>query len=232
METAKDVDDLDGRELNELGNAYSAQGMWEEAIGSYLRSLALRKAEGDVRGQGIVLNNLGAVYYNQGRWQEALDCYEASQEIVHLFEDEVSELAALMNLVFLHFALGQEAEFSGRACQAEELARALESWDPLSILSWLRGRLAFTDPAAYEEGLARYAEALRYASREGEANLTEMIGRVDKQAEDLLSRSSRGMALVLYDYLLASVRDEGLSEKVQAQLAAKREEILNRPLLA
>jgi hypothetical protein len=40
------------------------------------------------------------------------------------------------------------------------------------------------------------------------------------------------MALVLYDYLLAFVRDQGFSEKVQAHLAQKREDILRRPSLS
>lgn len=232
MEKGKDFEDLDARELNELGNAYGGHGMWEEAIGSYLRSLALRKAEGDTRGQGIVLNNLGAVYYNQGRWQEALECYEGGRQIAHQFGDKVSELAALMNVVFLHFTRGQEEEFLRQATEAQELALASKRWEPLSKLSWLQGRLALASSTAYEEGLIHYADALRYAAREGETTLMEMIGRVHRQAEDLLSKGSRGMALVLYDYLLAFVRDQGFSEKVQAHLAGKREEILRRPSLA
>ena len=231
MDQERDFEDLGARELNELGNAYSTHGMWEEAIGSYLRSLALRKAEEDTRGQGIVLNNLGAVYYNQGRWQEALECYEGSRQIAHQFGDEVSELAVLMNLVFLHFTLEQVEEFSRRAGEAEKLSLALERWEPLSKLSWLEGRLALSSSIAYEEGLTHYADALGYAAQEGETSLMEMMGRVHEQAEHLLSRGSRGMAMVLYDYLLAFARDQGFSEKVQVDLTEKREEILRRPSL-
>lgn len=231
MGEEKDFEDLDARELNELGNAYSTHGMWEEAIGSYLRSLALRKAEEDSRGQGIVLNNLGAVYYNQGRWQDALECYESSRQIAHQFGDQVSELAVLMNLVFLHFTLEDVDEFSRRAGEAEELSLALERWEPLSKLSWLQGRLALSSSIGYEEGLSHYADALRYAAQEGETSLMEMMGRVHEQAEHLLSKGSRGMAMVLYDYLLAFARDQGFSEKVQVHLTEKREEILRRPSL-
>lgn len=232
MEEGKDFEELDARELNELGNAYSAQRMWEEAIGSYLRSLALRKAEGDTRGQSIVLNNLGAVYYNQSRWQEALECYEGSRQIAHRVGDDVSELVALMNLVFLRFTQGHVEEFLRRAGEAEKLGLALERWEPLSKLSWLQGRLALSSSTAYEEGLTHYADALRYAAQQGETSLVEMMGRVDEEAEHLVSRGSRGMALVLYDYLLAFVRDQGFSEKVQAHLAQKREDILRRPSLS
>ncbi len=232
MEEGKDFEDLDERELNELGNAYSAHGMWEEAIRSYLRSLALRKAQGDVRGQGIVFNNLGAVYYNQRRYQEARECYEGSRQIAHELEEELSELVALMNLAFLQFTEGQTEEFLRLADEAEDLALELERWEPLSKLSWLRGRLAMSDSEAYEEGLARYADALRYAAREGEDDLSAMMDRVDAQAERLLLEGARGMALVLYDYLQAFMQEQGFSEEVLAHLASKREEILQRPSLA
>lgn len=232
MEEGKDFEDLDERELNELGNAYSAHGMWEEAIRSYLRSLALRKAQGDVRGQGIVFNNLGAVYYNQRRYQEARECYEGSRQIAHELEEELSELVALMNLAFLQFTEGQTEEFLRLADEAEDLALELERWEPLSKLSWLRGRLAMSDSEAYEEGLARYADALRYAARVGEDDLSAMMDRVDAQAERLLLEGARGMALVLYDYLQAFMQEQGFSEEVLAHLASKREEILQRPSLA
>ena len=231
VEEARDFEDLDARELNELGNAYSAHGMWEEAIDSYLRSLALRKAEGDISGQGIVLNNLGTVYYNQARWQEALECYEGSWQISRQSGDELSELVALMNLVFLHFTRAQEGEFLRRADEAEQLALALERWEPMSKLSWLRGRVALSGSTSFEEGLLHFANALRYAARESETDLAETMGRVDEEAEHLLFRGSRGMALVLYDYLLAFVQDQGFSEKIQAHLTEKREEILRRPSL-
>lgn len=232
MEEGKDFEELDERELNELGNAYSAQGMWEEAINSYLRSLALRKSKGDVRGQGIVLNNLGAVYYSQGRSQEALECYEGSWEIAHETGERVSELVALMNISFLHFTRRESDEFLSCAEEAERLALTLERWEPLSKLSWLRGRLALADSGSYEAGLNHYADALRYAAREGDTSLTEMMGRVDEQAERLLAQGSRGMALVLYDYIQGFLREQGFSEQVLTHLTRKREEILRRPSLS
>lgn len=232
MEEGKDFEELDARELNELGNAYSAHGMWEEAIKSYLRSMALRKGIRDIRGQGIVLNNLGAVYYNQRRYQEALECYEGSRQIARDLEQGLSELVALMNLAFLQFTQGETEEFLLYANEAEELASSLERWEPLSKLSWLRGRLAMSDSEAFEQGLAYYADAIRYAAWEGEDDLSEMVDRVDAQAERLLLQGARGMALVLYDYLQVFMQDQGFSEEMLTHLASKREEILHRPSLA
>ncbi|MCJ7621781.1 MAG: tetratricopeptide repeat protein [Anaerolineae bacterium] len=228
----KSLEDLDARELNELGNAYDAQGMSEEAIDSYLRSLAMRKSSGDVRGQGIVLNNLGATYYSRGRVHEALESYEASYEIAHDQGEELSELIALMNLVFLHFEEGSFDEFQRRADEAEALALELDRWEPMAKLRWLRGRLAISGTDRFQEGLSLYSEALDYASRQGEAELQEMLDRVDVQAQRLASQGARGLALVFYDYLELFARDHRLGESVLSHLSQKREEILRAPSLS
>jgi len=231
MIESMNIDDLDERELNELGNAYSASGMWDEAIDSYLRSLAMRKSSGDVRGQGIVLNNLGATYYYQGRVHEALECYEASCEIARTQGEELSELIALMNLAFLHFEEGTVDEFLHSADQAEPLALTLERWEPVAKLRWLRGRLALHDPGRYQEGLRHYGEAMEYASRDGEDELQQMLARVDAQAHSLVDQGARGLGMVLYDYLQTYARDKGFSDSVLSHLARQREEILRRPSL-
>jgi tetratricopeptide (TPR) repeat protein len=231
MKEGKDFEDLDERELNELGNAYSAHGMWEDAIDAYLRSLAKRKPGGDTRGQGIVLNNLGAVYYRQGRVQEALECYEAGCEIAQFLGEELSELVALMNLVFLHFSEGRLDDFRRRADEAEVLAVALERWEPMTKLKWLRGRLALSDAERYEEGLSHYGEALVYAARDSDSELAQMLSRIDRQAESLSSQGARGLALVFYDYLQVFAHDQGFGRSILSRLSEKRDEILRRPSL-
>jgi tetratricopeptide (TPR) repeat protein len=232
MDSGRSIEDLDERELNELGNAYSAQGMWEEAIDSYLRSLAMRKSQGDQHGQAIVLNNLGGVYYVQGRLPEAEDCFETSRQMAGESGEGLTELVGLMNLAFLHFAEGQADDFLRCADEAEVLAQELEQWEPLSKLSWLKGRLALSVPDRYEKGLTLYAEALDYAARAGEAELAKMLDRVDGQAEQLVLDGSRGLALVLYDYLHVFVQEQGFEDSTVSRLVTKREEILTRPSLA
>ena len=232
MPEGRDLEDLDERELNELGNAYSARGMWDEAIDSYLRSLAKRRSKGDLRGQGLVLNNLGGVYYQQGRFQEAIECYQASVEMASGQGEELTELMALMNLVFVHFVRGEDDEFRQYAARAEGLALELERFEPLSKLSWLMGRLALEDPGGLEEGLRHYADALGYAAREGEEELQEMLDQIDAQADVLLEQGARGLAMVLYDYLQVFVAQQSSSEGVLSRLSKKREEILRRPSLS
>jgi tetratricopeptide (TPR) repeat protein len=232
MDSGRNIEDLDERELNELGNAYSAHGMWEEAIDSYLRSLAMRKSRGDDHGRAIVLNNLGGVYYVQGRLPEAKDCFETSRQIAGESGEGLTELVGLMNLAFLHFAEGESDDFLRRADEAEVLAQELEQWEPLSKLSWLRGRLALSVPERYQTGLTLYAEALEYAARVGETELAQMLDRVDAQAEQMVLDGSRGLALVLYDYLQVFAQDQGFNESTVSRLRTKREEILRRPSLA
>ncbi len=231
MGQVRGFDELDERELNELGNAYSARGMWEEAIDRYLRSMALRKALGDVRGQGIVLNNLGTVNHNQGRPHEALECYECTRQIAQELGEDLSESVALMNLAFLHFTHEELGKFYERADEAGRLALTLERWEPLSKLSWLRGRLALSSAETHEQGLGHYAEALRYAALEGETYLQETMTGVGEQAERLLAQGSRGLAFVPYHYLQAFMREEGFSEELLTYLGGKREESLYRPSL-
>ncbi|HAL60881.1 MAG TPA: hypothetical protein DCP08_00555 [Chloroflexi bacterium] len=221
----KNLTNLNACELNELGNAYADDGMWGEAEECYSRSLALRQEKGDRRGEMVVLNNLGALYHRQALWDEALRCYRESREIAHKLEERESELAILVNMIFIHVTRSHVEDFLQLADEAEELAQALEGWAPLSILHWLRGRHALTS-SRHEEGMAYYAEALRFALKGGEAALREMLAHVDKEIEQLVARDSLGLALVLCDYLLAAT--EGY-EGVQAHLRAKREEVLHAP---
>jgi hypothetical protein len=137
-----------------------------------------------------------------------------------------------MNLVFLHFEEGAFDEFQRRADQAEALALELDRWEPIAKLRWLRGRLAISDAGRYQEGLSLYCEALDYASRQGEAELQEMLDRIDVQAQRLPAEGARGLALVFYDYLKLFARDHGFSESVLSHLSQKREEILRAPSLS
>lgn len=54
---------------------------------------------------------------------------------------------------------------------------------------------------------------------------------LNEQAERLLAQGSRGIALVLYDYLQAFMRSQSFSEELLTYLGGKREEILYRPSL-
>jgi len=211
--------DLDARELNELGNACLDCGMWEKALECYERSLSLRREAEDRRGEMVALNNLGALCHRQGLWEEALGYYHQSCHLAQELGEGASELATLMNIAFIHFTCGRSEEFFLLADEAEELAQALEEWVHLSTLHWLQGRQALTSSRG-EEGMAHYAEALRFALKGGEATLGEMLAYVDKEIEWLVAQDFSGLALVFCDYLLVAC--EGM-EGVRHHLAGKRE---------
>ena len=54
---------------------------------------------------------------------------------------------------------------------------------------------------------------------------------LNEQAERLLAQGSRGLVLVLCDYLRAFMRAQGFSEELLRYLGGKREGILYRPSL-
>ncbi len=219
----KNLANLDARELNELGNAYVDYGMWDKALECYERSLSLRWEGKDRRGEMVVLNNLGALYHQQALWDEALRCYRESRKIAHQLEERESELAILVNMIFIHLTRSHVEDFLPLADEAEELAQALEAWASLSILHWLRGRQAIPS-SRHEEGMAYYAEALRFALKGGEATLREMPAHVDEEVDRLLAQDSPGLALVFCDYLLVAC--EGI-EGVRDHLIGKREGLLS-----
>lgn len=219
----KELANLDARELNELGNTYVDQGRWDEALECYKRSLSLRREIKDIRGEMVVLNNIGALYHRQALWDEALRCYREGREIAHKLGERESELAILVNMIFIHVTRSQVEDFLPLAAEAEELAQELEGWASLSILNWLRGREALASSRG-EEGMAYYAEALRFAFKAGEETLREMLAHIDEEIKRLVARDSSGLVLVLCDYLLVACED---MEKVREYLIAKRAELLS-----
>ncbi len=88
--------------LNNLGNVYSNQGKWQEAITAFEQSLQIKRQLGDVHGVAQTLNNLGNVYRQQGHWQEAIAAYEQSLQIKRELGDVHGEGQTLANLGLLY----------------------------------------------------------------------------------------------------------------------------------
>ncbi|MCB9296498.1 MAG: CHAT domain-containing protein [Lewinellaceae bacterium] len=79
---------LYGSALNNLGMAYRDLGLYDQALASYLRSLAVIEKESDKNeenaiSRGLTLLNLGDLYPGLGYHEKALDCYE---EALSVFE--------------------------------------------------------------------------------------------------------------------------------------------------
>jgi tetratricopeptide (TPR) repeat protein len=224
----------DAEMLNQAGNAFSDRGMWKEALACYERSLELRQAAGDRRGQGIVLNNLGAIYYGLGDWKQAQQYYEESLAIAQAVGDQSEQLFVLMNLGFLSYALGQPAE--ELLARAQTLAEALGREQELMRLAWMRGDLALQralagDDSAYAPAFAAYAAASGHAAHLGQEHLQQTMSFIDEHLARLAEANQRLAALAFCDYLLAYGQDNTLGPEFAAHYAKKREELLYPPLL-
>jgi class 3 adenylate cyclase len=83
----------------------------------------------------------------------------------------------------------------GWAAKAERLAEADPQWPVHGWLEWMRGLMAWFQ-ADFEEAIARYEEALEFASRTGDRNLHGMSLHDKGHALCLLGRVTEGMALL------------------------------------
>ncbi|KAF5410364.1 MAG: tetratricopeptide repeat protein [Euryarchaeota archaeon] len=76
-----------GAVLENLGNAYSALGQVEKAIGYYEAALVISREIGDRRGEGNHLGNLGNAYSDLGEVERAIEYYEDSLTIGREIKD-------------------------------------------------------------------------------------------------------------------------------------------------
>jgi tetratricopeptide (TPR) repeat protein len=76
------------RILNNLGDLYQTQEIWDKAIDNYEKSLAIFQQLKDENEIAITLNNLGDLYQAQGNLHKAIDNYEKSLAISHQLGDQ------------------------------------------------------------------------------------------------------------------------------------------------
>jgi len=87
--------------------------------------LQIKRAIGDVHGEGQSLNNLGNVYRSQGKWNEAIACYEQSLQIQRAIGDVQGEGATLTNLGLVYKSQGKWNEAIDCYEQSLQIKRAI-----------------------------------------------------------------------------------------------------------
>jgi tetratricopeptide (TPR) repeat protein len=79
-----------------LGKLYKQEGLFEQSIDNYRKSIELNGASAKIH------NELGIVYIDAGRFEEALAQFQATVEI------DPKSAQALLNLAKLHYHLGNK----------------------------------------------------------------------------------------------------------------------------
>jgi tetratricopeptide (TPR) repeat protein len=81
---------------NSIGNVYSNQGKYPEALKNYFTCLKIREQSDDKLGQAASYNNIGNVFYYQGNYPEALKNNFASLKIYEAM-DQKADIADSYN---------------------------------------------------------------------------------------------------------------------------------------
>jgi len=116
--------------LMNLGNVYTQQGRWEEAIANYEKALEIFRV-GDRHGEAQTLANLGSVYRLQGRWEEAIANYEKALETFRALGDRHGEGQALGNMANVYAQQGELEKALETATQALRIFEELKAYPDL-----------------------------------------------------------------------------------------------------
>lgn len=146
--------------LNGAGVLAESQGDWEGAAKLHMESLAISRAQGDLRGVAWSLNNLGVVELNQGNFDQAQELLEENLAIAEQVDDPASIASALIDL-------GQIAHYQGDQPRAADLlTRALERFRALGDESHTARALNNLGTVAIEQGQLAEAQAFLSESLE------------------------------------------------------------------
>jgi CHAT domain-containing protein/Flp pilus assembly protein TadD len=93
--------------LNNIGNAYNAQGDYKKAIAYFTQSLTISRPIGDKKGEGSALNNLAIAENSLGEHKQAIDLNIKSLTIFRQIGDTNGEGSALDNIGIAYRLLGE-----------------------------------------------------------------------------------------------------------------------------
>lgn len=152
---------------NILGDYYSKQSKWSEAVSSFDAALQLFRLQHDRLGEAMTLNNLGIVYNHLGDYPATLRHYDDARLILELL-GEPSRLAPVYtNLGQTHFRLGQYDDALSFFYRALSLCNEKTMLRGVAIL--------YANIGAVYERQSKYADALQ---------LQEKNLRLREQLED------------------------------------------------
>jgi predicted ATPase len=100
------------RALNNLANAYSDLGAWQQASEAYHKSLDVNQQIGNIQEQGFIANNLATIHLDRGEWDEAARLFKESNEIWKQLGAALPDAVTMSNLaqVYIYQRNLDEAE--------------------------------------------------------------------------------------------------------------------------
>jgi len=149
------------REHLSLGNAYRAQGLYNEAMASYDKASALVEQLDDDRGLAAVLNNVALLHMGAGELEEAREKLEASLRTARGARDDVGAAMALRNLGELELAAGRTDSALQKLEKAESLLSASGQQLRARRLMMRRGDVLY-EHERLDEAVAAYRRGLEH----------------------------------------------------------------------
>ena len=94
------------RAHNTIGNIYSDQGLYPDALQNYFTSLKIKEQIGDKKGIASSYNNIGIVYKTQNNYSDALNSYKASLKIKEELGDKQGIASSYNNIGNIYHVQG------------------------------------------------------------------------------------------------------------------------------
>ena len=120
-------DVLVSESLNEIGNVFTAQKHYQEALDKYGEALSFAQSASFPLGQIESLAGLGGVYYSKCDYSRSLDCYLQCRELVENYSIGIYKTVIRCALIRNYARLGRVEEME------TELNRFIEDYDELQM---------------------------------------------------------------------------------------------------
>jgi CHAT domain-containing protein len=152
--------------LHNVGNIYSEQGNYGQALEYYRKTLAISEALDDKAAMATALNNIGIVHYRQANYSQALEYYQKSLAVKKAQGDRAAMAGALGNIGNVHRKQGNYAQALEHYQQSLTMSESLGDNDG-------KARALYNIGDVYRiQG--RHAQAVEFAERA--ADLARQMG--------------------------------------------------------
>ena len=146
----------------ELGNVYSEQGSYREALQSYETGLAIDRELDDSKGVATFTQRIGLIYTDMGHYTKAFDYLQESTRLAETLNDSllISYNYHNIGVIYEHLENFDRADFHYQASMRLDSLR--EDWEGVAIGTLNLGNVA-SNKGDEQEALKLYNQALEMA---------------------------------------------------------------------